>query len=88
MGPAQRIFTNLVKTPLAILRRIDIWIIANVDDMLFMTQTIEGLNMAKDTLIFLLHPLGFIIILKKSVLSTTQKLEFLGLEISSVNIDL
>ena len=87
MGPAQRIFTNLVKTPLAILR-INIWIIVNVDDMLFMTQTIEGLNMAKDTLIFLLHPLGFIIILKKSVLSATQKLEFLGREIGSVNIDL
>ena len=88
MGPAQRISTNLVKNPLAILRRIDIWIIVNVDDMLFMTQTIEGLNMAKDTWIFILHPLGFIIILKKSVLSATQKLEFLGLEIGSVNIDL
>ena len=87
MGPAQRIFTNLVKTPLAILR-IEIRIIINVDDILFMTPTIEGLNMAKDTLIFLLHPLGFIIILKKSVLSATQKLEYLGLEIGSVNIDL
>ena len=54
VGPAPRLFTNLVKTPLAILRRIDIWIIVNLDDMLFMSQTIEGLNMARDTLIFLL----------------------------------
>ena len=54
VGPAPRIFTNLVKILLAILGIIDIWVIANLDDMLFMSQTIEGLNMARDTLIFLL----------------------------------
>ena len=46
------------------------------------------LNMTRDTLIFLLQQLGFIINLKKSVLSATQKIEFLGLEIDSVNMTL
>ena len=63
-------------------------IIVYLDDMLLISQTIEGLNMARDTLIFLIQQLGFIINLKKSVLSTTKKLEFLGLEIDSVNMTL
>ena len=56
--------------------------------MLLMSQTAEGLNMARDSLIFLLQQLGFIINLKKSVLLATQKLEFLELEIDSVNMTL
>ena len=37
---------------------------------------------------FYVNPLGFIINLKISALPATQKLEFLGLEIGSVNVDL
>ena len=88
LGPAPRIFTKLLKIPMAIRRRINIWLIVYLDDMLLMSQTIEGLNMARDTLIFLLQELGFIINLKKSVLSATQKLEFLSLEIDSVSMTL
>ena len=40
----------------------------------------------RDTLIFLLQELRFTINLKKLILSATQKLEFLGLEIDSVNM--
>ena len=56
--------------------------------MFWMTKTTQGLNMASDTLIFLLQQLRFIINLKKSLLSATQKIEFLGLEIDSFNVDL
>ena len=59
-----------------------------MDDMLLMIQTIKGLNMASDTMIFLSQQLWFITNLKKSVLSATKKLEFLGLEIDSVNMTL
>ena len=59
LGPAPRIFTELLKIPIAILRRINIRIIVYLDHMLLMSQTIEGLNMARDTLIFLLQQLGF-----------------------------
>ena len=88
LGPAPRIFTKLLKIPIAILRRIKIRVIVYLDDMLLMSQTIESLEMARNTLIFLLQELGFTINLKKSVLSATQKLEFLGLEINSVNMTL
>ena len=88
LGPAPQIFTKLLKIPIAILRRINIRIIVYLDDMLLMCQTIEGLNIAKHTLILLLQQLGFIINLKKSVLSATQNLEFLGLEVDSVNMTL
>ena len=81
LGPAPRIFTKLLKIPIAILRRINIRIIVYLDDMFLMSQTIEGLNMARDTLIFLFQQLGFIINLKRPVLSATPKLGFLGLEI-------
>ena len=56
--------------------------------MLLMSQTIEGINMVRDTLIFLLQQLGLIISLKTSVLLASQKLDFLGLEIDSVNMTL
>ena len=52
LGPAPRIFTKLLKIPIAILRRINMRIIVYLDNMLLIKQ------------------------------STTQKLEFLGLEIS------
>ena len=80
LGPAPRIFAKLLKISIAILRRINVRIIVYLDDMLLMNQTIEDLNMTRNTLIFLLQQLGFIINLKKSVLSENKKLEFLGLE--------
>ena len=42
--------------------------------------------MARDTLIFLFQQLGFVINLKKSVLTPTQLIEFLGLMIDSVTM--
>ena len=44
--------------------------------------------MARATLIFLFQQLGFVINLKKSVLTPTQLIEFLGLMIDSVTMSL
>ena len=88
LGPAPQTFTKPLKISIAILRRINIQIIVYLDHVLLMSQTIEGLNMARDTLIFLLQQPGFIINLRKLVLSAKQKLDFLGLEIDSVNMTL
>ena len=88
LGPALRIFTKLLKIPIAVLRRIQIRIIIYLDNMLLMSQTINGLEIAKDTLIFLLQSLGFVTNLQKSVLEPLQKIEFLGLEIDSVRMTL
>ena len=88
LGPAPRIFTKLLKIPMAILRRINIRIIIYIDDMLIMSQTIEEMLMIRDTVIFLLQHLGLIINLDKSVLIPVQDIEFLGLRINSVQMTL
>ena len=72
------IFTKTLKIPIAILRGIQIRIIIYLDDILLMSQTINGLERTRDTSIFLLQSLGFIINLQKSVLMPLQKIEFLG----------
>ena len=56
--------------------------------MLLMSQTINGLEIARDILIFLLQGLDFVINLQKSVLVPLQKIYFLYLEIDSVRIRL
>ena len=56
--------------------------------MLLMSHIIEGLKMARDTLIFLLQHLVFIINLKKYLLSPIGNLEFLGLELESMQMTL
>ena len=79
-------FSKLLKIPITVLRRIQIKIIIYLYDMLLMSQTINCLQIASDTLIFLLQSLGFVINLQKTVLVPLQKIEFLGLEIDSVRL--
>ena len=88
LGPAPRIFIKLLKITIAISRRIQIRIIIYLDNMVLMRQTINGLEIARDTLTFLLHSLGFVINLQKSVLVSLQKIGFLRFEIDSVRITL
>ena len=56
--------------------------------MLLLSQTINGLEIAGDTLIFLLQGLGFVLNLQKTVLVLLQKIDFLGLEIESMTMTL
>ena len=69
LGPAPRLFTKLLKIPIAILRRINIRMFTYLDDMLLMGYSIEEISMCRDTVIFLLQHLGFVINWKKSVLT-------------------
>ena len=88
LGPTPLIFTKLLKILIAILRRINIRMIIYLDDMLLMGHSIEELSMCRDTVIFLLQHLGFAINWKKSVLTPVQEIEFLGLKINSVNLEI
>ena len=63
------------------LRRLNILIIIYLDDMLLISRTIEETLMARDTVIFLLQLLGFVLNLKKSVLTPTQRIDFLGVTV-------
>ena len=70
------------------LGRINIRMIIYLDDMLLMGHSIEEISMCRDTVVFLLQHLGFVINWKKSVLTPVQEIEFLGLKINSVNLEI
>ena len=65
LGPAQRIFAKLLKTPVSVLRCLNILIITYLDDMLLIGHTIEERLMARNTVILPLQHLGFVLNLKK-----------------------
>ena len=58
------------------------------DDMLIIGQTRKEVESTRDTLIYLLQHLGFLLNLKKSVLQPCQIIEFLGIIVNSVNLTL
>ena len=76
LGPAPSIFTKLLKIPVSLLRRLDILIIIYLEDMLLIGHTIEETLVTRDTVIFLLLP--------SSVLTPTQRVEFLGVTVDSL----
>ena len=88
LGPAPRVFTKILKVPISLLRRLNIRILIYLDDMLLMSQSIERLLVARDTVIFLLQHLRFVKNLKKSVMETVQTIKYLGLVINSIRMTL
>ena len=88
LEPAPRVFTKILKVPISLLRRLNIRVLIYLDDMLLMSQSIERLLVARDTVIFLLQHLGFVINLKKSVMEPVQTIEYLGLVTNSIQMTL
>ena len=88
LSSAPRIFTKLLKTPISLLRRMNIRIIIYLDDMLIIGSCIKELMQSRDTVIYLLQHLGFVVNWEKSLLCPVQEIEFLGLLISSKNMTL
>ena len=70
-APAPRVFTKLMKVPITLMRRINIRFIIYLDDIPLMGSTQqEEIIMIRDTKIYLLQHLGFLINLKKSALTS------------------
>ena len=88
LGPAPRIFTKLMKVPIAVMRRLNVRLIIFLDDILILGASLEELEQARDTLMYLLQYLGFLINVKKSELNPTSQIQFLGVEINSINMTL
>ena len=84
LGPAPRNFTKLLKIPVSVLRRQNILVIIYLEDMLLIGHTIEERLVARDTVIFLLQLLGFVLKLKKPVLTPILRIEFLGVTVGSL----
>ena len=68
------------------MRKLNVRLTIFLDDILLMAASVEELTLARDTLIYLLHNLGFLINIKKSVLQSYQTMQFLGIEIKSIDM--
>ena len=77
--------SKLLKLPTSILRWLNKGIIKY---LVLLEATIQAILTAKYTVMFLLQHLEFIINFKRSVLTTTQKIDFLSLFIESVELNL
>ena len=88
LGPAPKVFNQLLRIPVSLFRRINIQIIVCLDDMSLKGRTLQETVTARNPVIFLSQNLGFVINLKKSVLQPVKKLEFLGLQIDTEEMTL
>lgn len=88
LSPALLIFTKLLKVPITLLRKLKIGLIIYLDDILLMASSKADLKITRDTFIFLLQHLGFVINVKKSVLTPAKKIEFLGIIIDLVKMEM
>lgn len=79
-GPAPRIFTKLLKIPIALLLRTNIMPLIYFDDMMTMGKTLVEILMNRDTIIFLLQHLGLVINIGKSQLEPSIEMEFLNVK--------
>ena len=79
-------FAKLSNVPISLLRCLMIRAIVFLDDLLIFGNTVEEILVARDSVIFLLQHLGFMINFRKCVLEPTQEIEFLGMIVKSKTI--
>lgn len=85
LAPAPRIFTKILKTVMAFLRRQGIRLVIYLDDILILNESKSGLVADINTVIDLLQSLGFLINREKSIIAPTQTIEYLGLIVDSTD---
>ena len=83
-SPAPTSFTKLVKISVSVLRRLNVLITIYLDDILLIGYTIGETLMVRDTVIFLLQQLGFVL----NLVSPTHRKELLGATVNSLIITL
>ena len=88
LSSAPWVFTKTLKPALAILRQRGVRMIAYIDDILLIAGSKDQALDHAQALVHLLESLGFIINTEKSVLTPSQTIEFLGLSVSSIDMEL
>ena len=78
LAVAPRIFAKIMKPAVALLRRSGIRMIINLDDILFMSASKEGLQQYMATEQYLLENLDFLIYFEKLCFLPNHQLKFLG----------
>ena len=85
---APRVFTKVLKPAIELLRSVGIRLVIYMDDMLIMAHSKEMLREHVYQVLFLLENLGFIVNSKKSLLSPSQEIEFLGMIVNSQTMEI
>ena len=80
------VFTKNLKPAVALLRELGVRLVVYTDDILILAEAKEALRNQVEALVYLLEVLGFIINQKKSIMSPTQSLDFLGLTINTISM--
>ena len=88
LSAAPRVFTKLLKPVVGFLRQNGCRLIIYLDDMLLLHQDRDQLQQVTQLTCQLLESLGLMVNLKKSILTPTQELEFLGFHLCSVTMRL
>jgi len=88
LGPAPRLFTKLLKPVVTLLRRLGLRLIIYLDDIIVFNQSQEGIAGDRDSTLWLLQHLGFVINWKKSVLHSAHCMEYLDFVINSIEMKL
>ena len=87
-GTSPKDIHKVDESSLSLLRKLYVRLIIFLDDILLMASSKEELTLVRDTLIYLLQNLGFLINRKKSVLEPCQNIQFLGMEVNSIKMTL
>ena len=82
------VFTKTLKPVLALFREMDMCLVAYIDDILILEKSKEMALDHAEGMVYLLEYLGFVINKDKSVLVPGQMIEFLGLMIDTINMEL
>ena len=89
LSSAPWVFTKTLKPVAALLREMGVRMVIYIDDILIMAESMELARQQVAALIYLLECLGFVIHKdKKSVLTPAQVMDFLGLTVDSVLMEL
>ena len=83
---APRVFTKVLKSLVAFVRRLGRRICIYIDDMLILNSPREGALRAASLMIHLLETLGFTVNMEKSILFPSQEMEFLGVLVNFVHM--
>ena len=88
LSSAPWVFTKTLKPVAALLREMGVRMIVYIDDILILAETKEKAQEQAKALVYLLECLGFIINKKKSELTPAQIMDFLGLTVDTVLMQL
>ncbi|XP_065902413.1 uncharacterized protein [Dysidea avara] len=88
LSSAPWVFTKTLKPALAILRERGVRLLAYIDDILILAESRDLILDQVTGMLYLLQCLGFIVNTKKSVLNPAQVIEFLGLSVDSVAMEI